>query len=414
MKIDYELASSRLNILQYLSSFYPADFFKDFYFIGCQHLLPSTHLMLRSCFDMGLKPERAALIGKCYSTSIKSEALMRSEGIYVCPSSSQFDSHESYDEQFGNNMSVFLKTALDRLKIPPKAKLIVLDDGGELISLVNSISSQFERVICVEQTSAGYFNLLKSALKVPVINVARCSAKLIVESPIVSEAQSYQITRAIDNLGLRPKRILIIGNGALGQCLSRTFQSRYDVVCYDKLPHRSDVDKNDLDFSSFDLIIGATGESSLSLESIPSLKEGVILASASSSDREFSAPALRKKVKRTTNCHKDLFMEGIHLLNCGFPLNFQGSDEDSIPLEKIQLVIALLFAAICQGVSKLDSETGFVKLDYNYQRIILEKLSMLPLMYKEKQIQQRVYKIPVPHIYKDLYAKEFLKQSNLL
>ncbi|MBX9804158.1 MAG: hypothetical protein K2Y18_00195 [Alphaproteobacteria bacterium] len=334
--------------------------------------------MLRSCFDNGLLPERTALIGKCYSNSPTALALMEEEGIYICPSSSQFDSHQSYDNQFRKNMSEFFQNVVTRLKIPQHAKLIVLDDGGELISIVNSCATMFRQVIGVEQTSAGYHKLAKLKLNIPIINVARCSLKLIGESPAVSEAQIQHITRAINNLGIVPKRILIAGNGALGKYLTQALRLRYDVVCYDKIPHLSEIHKEDLDVSSFDMIIGATGNRIMTSEHISNLKEGVVLVSASSSDREFDASYFRKKIEKNDNCHEDIFVDGIHLLNCGFPVNFQGADEDSIPLEKIQLTIALMFCSIFKGVVETNSK-GLLDLDYP-QRSVLYQLSQGQLL----------------------------------
>jgi len=391
MKINYKSSQTRLAILENLSAKYSSNFLKDYYLIGCQHLLPSTHLMLRSCFDMGLRPEKTALLGKCYSTSSLTQTLMKEEGIYVCPSSTQFDSHESYDDQFRNNISVFLKNAIEKLKIPPNAKLIVLDDGGELIVQLNNFKLNFERVIGVEQTSSGYHKLADIDLKIPVMNVARCSTKLIIESPMIIDAQNLAITKAINTLDLSPKRILIVGNGALGQYLKQSFQVNYDVTCYDKIPYLSDVNEEDLDIATFDLIIGATGNSILPSLRNSSLKEGVILASASSSDREFSASLLRKRVGKVDNCHTDLHVNGIHLLNCGFPINFQGKDEDSVPLEKIQLTVALLFAAICQGISTKDLRNGLVGLDRASQKIVLDRFYSLNqsniLQSKKEQIK---------------------------
>jgi len=65
MKSSCGTSYMRLSLLQHLSSFYPPDLLKDAYLIGCQHILPSTHFMLRSLFDIGLEPQRTALIGKC-------------------------------------------------------------------------------------------------------------------------------------------------------------------------------------------------------------------------------------------------------------------------------------------------------------------------------------------------------------
>ena len=388
MKIQYKNPASRLSILECFSSSYPANFLKDYYLIGCQHLLPSTHLMLRSFFDNGLKPERTALIGKCYSTSPTTQALMREEGIYICPSSAQFDSHQSYDNQFQKNMSIFLKNTIDKLKIPLHAKVIVLDDGGDLISIINKSASKFARVIGVEQTSAGYHKLANIDLKMPVVNVARCSTKLVMESSMVIEAQTQRITSALSSLGLKPNKVLIIGNGALGKYLTRSLRAIYDVVCYDKVARLSEIQEAHLDISNFDLIIGATGNSTLAKEHFGNLKDNVVLASASSSDREFNAPYLRRKVRKINNCHTDLFMDGIHLLNCGFPINFQGDDEDTIPLEKIQITIALMFLATYQGVSSENLQKGLVGLSQYNQKIALSKFYSL----NHNKILQAKYK----------------------
>lgn len=377
MKAAYQSSSSRLSILEHLSSSYASDFLKDFYLIGCQHLLPSTHLMLRTCFDHGLRPERTALIGKCYSTSKTAQTLMKDEGIYVCPSSLEFDSHQPYDDQFQKNISTFAENAIDKLKIPSHAKIMVLDDGGELILAMHNFLPRFERIIAVEQTSAGYHKLANIDLKMPVINVARCLTKLEMESAMVTEAQAHAIAQAIEDLGIKPNKALIFGNGALGKYLLRTLRLHYDVVCYDKVPHLSDIDQEDLDISTFDLIIGATGSSILSPDHIDCLKNGAVLVSASSSDREFAASYLRQKVEKVNNCHTNLTINGVHLLNCGFPVNFQGKDEDSIPLEKIQLTIALLYVALYQGISLPQLKNGFVNLNNHIQKVILKKFHTL-------------------------------------
>lgn len=388
MKIQYKNPSSRLSILECFSSSYSDDFLKDYYLIGCQHLLPSTHLMLRSFFDNGLRPERTALIGKCYSTSPTTHALMQEEGIYVCPSSTQFDSHQSYDDQFQENMSLFLKNTIDKLKIPFGAKVIVLDDGGELISIINKNTSRFGKIIGVEQTSAGYHKLAAIHLKMPVVNVARSSTKLVMESSMVTDPQIQKITRFLNSSGLKPEKVLIIGNGALGKHVALAFRSFYEVTCYDKVAQLSEIKEANLDVSSFDLIVGATGSAILTKEQLCNLKRNVVLASISSSDREFNAPYLRRRIKKIDNCHTDLFIDGIHLLNCGFPLNFQGADEDTIPLEKIQITIALLFLAVYQGISSQNSQKGLVSLDQYNQKIALRKFYSLD----NKEILQTKYR----------------------
>jgi hypothetical protein len=367
---------------------------------------------MRSFFDMGIKPERTALIGKCYSTSTKTLNLMRNEGIYVCSTSVEFDSYQSYDEQFQKNTVEFYRDTIRRLKIPSHAKIIVLDDGGELLSIVNNDPADFERIIGIEQTSSGFWKLNKMDLKIPVINVARSSAKLVVESFMVAEEQTRNITNAIESLNLSPERVLIIGNGSLGNYLASTFQGYYDtVLTYDTVAHRSDLGMENLDLSTFDLIIGTTGVCSLPLEnSVSSLKEDVVLASVSSSDREFGAAYLRKKANQIHHCHTDLSIDGIHLLNCGFPVNFQGADEDTIPLEKIQSTIALLFSATCQGVIQKDLKKGLIPLNPKSQRMILKELSLSEFMYK-KQGSNKIQKQVLDNDQSNNFSKIFTQGS---
>lgn len=51
--------------------------------IAAQHLLQTTHAMLRSLFRVGLDPRNVAVIGKCYSTHPGVVDAMRADGIYV-------------------------------------------------------------------------------------------------------------------------------------------------------------------------------------------------------------------------------------------------------------------------------------------------------------------------------------------
>ena len=116
--------------------------------------------------------------------------------------------------------------------------------------------------------------------------------------------------------------------------------------------------------------MGCTGETSIKPEHFSSLKKGAILVSASSSDREFSAPKLRKLVRRNKDCHKDLKINGLIILNSGFPINFDGNENE--PPKKIQLTRTLIFSAVCLGLTK-SYPKGLIELDKNIQSIIERK-----------------------------------------
>lgn len=123
----------------------------------------------------------------------------------------------------------------------------------------------------------------------------------------------------------------------------------------------------------FDMILSCVGTTVFVPEDYQYFKPGVILASASSSDVEFSAVHLRKRVPQSTDVHADIDVQGkngvIHLLNAGFPLNFDGSRQ-LIPLDKIQLTEALLYSASCIAATGKHAN-GIVPLDTHLQNQLI-------------------------------------------
>ena len=128
-----------------------------------------------------------------------------------------------------------------------------------------------------------------------------------------------------------------------------------------------------LDFSKFDIIIGATGNKMMTHNYYDLLKPNTILVSVSSSDREFDAVHLRELSKKKYKTHDDVKYNSLNLLNCGFPINFSGEDIVSVPLEKIQLICALLMLGVCELATGNIQQKHFVQLDENLTNLIIDK-----------------------------------------
>ncbi len=111
---------------------------------------------------------------------------MQKLGIDVCPSSLSFNSHIPFDQQYRFNIKKFVSQRTLKLKNNQFKKIIILDDGGELIPEVDSVLGKENRAIGIEQTSSGYHKLKNKILNLPIINVARSPAKLNYESPIIA------------------------------------------------------------------------------------------------------------------------------------------------------------------------------------------------------------------------------------
>ncbi len=356
---------NQLELLEFTAKQFSRDTLKDTYLIGCQHVLPSLYYLLKAAIQLGLPPENISIIGKCYSSSKLAFNMLCKEKIFVSDDSFSYDSHLSFDEQFKDYIEKFIQESLLRMKCLDNKKIILLDDGGELITAAKKHINNYNITLGVEQTSSGYNKLCNQVFNFPIINVARSYAKLNFESPHIA-ISILNHTRKIINC--EKKQILIIGKGAIGIALEKYLEKQAYVSFHDIQSNNTLI--NDVNLNQYDIIIGATGNNVMNKEMYHHLKKNVYLISASSSDREFDAVNLRKIVDRNSECHKSYNIQNINLINSGFPLNFYGSDYDNVPLNDIQLTFSLLLAGICQRNSLYN---GISELDKDIQYSILKK-----------------------------------------
>jgi S-adenosylhomocysteine hydrolase len=364
-----------LPLLDFTSTLYPEISLHNALIICAQHLVSTSYSLFCSLFKLGLNPNQLAAIGKCYSTDPLAYSEMKKLGIDVCPSSLAFNSHLSFDEQYQKNIKKFIRRRRHQLTDPKYSKIIVLDDGGELITAINSALGQNDKVIGIEQTSSGFHKLKHKKIGFPIINVARSPAKLNYESPIIARLVVGTLVRRIKELASKPRKILIIGNGSIGAQIEEKLKPHYHVVIFDRVASRSSIDPKEFETSlnRFDLIIGCTGKPVLTPQQYKLLKKPAILVSASSSDREFNAVNLRTRLPKVKNCHQNLFVDDICLINCGFPINFDAEFRE-IDSDDLQLTRALLLAAILQAHCHSDHTVkGFIPLDIENQREIVQK-----------------------------------------
>jgi len=152
--------------------------------IGVQHLMDSTLDIMRLFIHRGLDPKNTFLIGKTYSTSTEVYNDLLEEQINVHKGSFSFDSHQSYDNHFEKILSQFVKQSIKKLTFAGVKKIIVLDDGGHLAKIIKESGLMSKGIVFVgvEQTSSGYHLIKEAGIPFPIINIARCDAKLKYET----------------------------------------------------------------------------------------------------------------------------------------------------------------------------------------------------------------------------------------
>lgn len=349
---------------------------KELVIVGAQHILPSTLSMLQSFFDRGLSPNNVFLIGKCYSTDFQTYCQLKDLGVFVCPSSLEFDPSSSFDSFYASNIKLFANQFMSLLTRLGKMKTIVLDDGGELISQLNTINNDEIQMSCLEQTTSGYEKLKRLDLKMGVVNVARSHAKLKIESGIVAKTAVQAIYEKLFYTTLSPKNILIFGNGAIGGALADGLEGKFNVSLADITSEKSDkpYDYYLKNLSKFDLIIGCVGKTILFKDQIDMLTPGTTLISLSSSDREFDIVDMRSHSVSHSSCHADFeCSNGVKVMNCGFPINFSG-EASKVDIEEFELTRALLALGILQAI-ELSNTSGFVPLNTQVQMALVKQYS---------------------------------------
>lgn len=351
--------------------------------VGIQHILETTHSMFRSLYRFGLKPENVFLLGKCYSTNLDVMNEMLEDGIFVSPGSQLFDSHQKFDDLFEGEVINNIELCRDKLIKKQPSLVIVLDDGGKFLKLFKQFSSVLNcPVIGIEQTSSGYELIKSEKLSFPVINVAKEPLKLEIESPMIAEAFCDRLLASLSELKQKCESFLIIGGGPIGSCIYSRLRKHYlKVDIFDKkkkLSNLKDVAFEDC-LGKYDCYIGCTGKTSIFKSNHKNLNKGAVLASASSSDREFDAVFLRNKISFYKNCHQTIDVNGIKVLNSGFPVNFDGERENITP-DLIQLTISLITAAIIQAATSTeDLEKIIQPINQRFTKIIQEFASLVNL-----------------------------------
>ncbi len=292
----------------------------------------------------------------------------------VCPSSSKFFFDQSFDVQYKQSIREFWKSRIEKILNSGCRRLVVIDDGGELIHVVNEELDAFRakniQISGIEQTSSGFSKLENMNISIPVINVARSKVKLQLESYLIADSIIMNSNLALEEIGLKINKVLIIGNGAIGSKVKEKLNPFYEVDTYDPLLKRSSIPQFEkIDYKQYNLIIGCSGKEVLNSLNSQLLRRETALISGSSSDREFCAVEFRRQMNFIPSCHDNININGIYLINCGFPVNFS-EQYHLVDDEQYQLTRALLFAGVLQSLSQEDSVRGFMDLDTDIQNQI--------------------------------------------
>ncbi len=308
----------------------------DIYLVCCQHLLEPQLVMFKKFIEFGFSPEMIIILGKAYSTNLEIAEELKKLGVYVVQ---PVFNGNSFDEEHKKNCETILDLT------PSDSKVIVLDDGGELIKTFANANRNVS--FAVEQTSSGFRKLESERFNFPVINVARSATKLVQESPLIARHCFERVKEYLETKNVINPKVLVVGLGYIGEAIKQIFEQKGFVVNgYDTKHGHSDLTAVITDTSS-NVIIGASGSPVLEKGDIEKLVSNtpIYFMSVSSSDREFPVISFRK----TKEVHADVMYENITFVNNGFPVTFKGNRNELTPIE-IEKTICLLAGSVLDAV----------------------------------------------------------------
>ena len=356
--------------------------FDELTLIIVPHLLRDFVPFIEALEAAGAKPDKTFIVGIPYS--FKEEA-----HLYLL--------HKGYkniwipeDYPFSREIREVIEAASLKRE-GTNSKILIIEDGGYIVPAIHrSFPDLIEHVIgAVEQTANGiwaYKEIPENERKIATINVAESDLKKRRESPLIGQAVFMNISKLLEKVrvGIRDKRVLVVGYGATGSEVAKSFKGNGAIVSvFDSLPERLEAAKQDgfnisqdleVDMSNQFLVIGCTGKESLHIEHLLRANYGLYIVNASSKRLEIDYSDLSSITQSTENIpgfgtiYHLINGRKITLLANGFPVNFFNAE--SVPDYEIEFIYGLLFMSAVHLISEDNLIPGILEVPNSIQNDI--------------------------------------------
>ena len=367
-----------------------------------QHQLSNQVPMLHALIALGLEPRRTWWLDIPYTSHAKVREYARERlGVPAKQlAETRFRALEPYAPYQHARAIDMLRDIVDS----GTERLLVLDDGAYVLEALASLARSRwpRRIAIVEQTTRGFikFNdsalLRRTALEMPVVNVAQSKPKRTLEPPFIAMAVCAALKPHLERRfrGRLSGNCLVLGYGAIGEQVAAFVESHFGLArarlfvhdpsnqagALARQRHFPPWDRDDFD-TRFELVIGCSGEASFKVGDSVYLDDGALLVSASSGAVELSRQAFIELADASrnddiaierhgldeSNAHVDipirLVDRRVTFVNAGFPVNFNGR-LTVCPTRYIQSTPTLMVAAATQAAAALErGERGVLDLD---------------------------------------------------
>lgn len=327
-----------------------SDKFSNVKLFAIQHLFGDTAEWLLNLARLGLDVD--IVVGIEYSAKETVMERLAAEGFEVLTPS--FNKMES-------TIKDLLRKSFKKCRTTNK-RLLIAEVGGYAVPVLHKHMAESARdcIGAVEETRHGLWLDQKiDKLLIPIFQVAETPLKRL-ESSQVGEAVATAIEIVLRGCGLSLAglSVSVLGFGWIGASVAGAIRNRHAIVnCIDTDPIKA-IEANLLGFEigsretlhNADIIVGATGSTSVTKKQLLNLKDGTFLVSASSKDIEMGLSESRDKIRKTKSISpyvEEITLENgkrINLVTKGFPVNFLL--ETSVSSRVMDIMFADVFACM--------------------------------------------------------------------
>lgn len=400
----YKASLPKLPVLNTLLNkalpFIKTDNLKKTAIIYVHHPLLTSVNLIDAIIQLGAKPKNIFVLGKHYSECLSVVEQISQFGVHYETCSPQVGLGR-FSHSFIRDINWLWKNVLTQVQKDKEIEeILILDHGGHALTFIPQQILQNYKVIGIEKTTGGLVNMEKQGFSppFPIIGVANCAAKKILESPLIAEAV---VKKLLPLIPIDSPNLIcgVVGFGAIGKALTAKLLSMgHKVIVFDNnhqqlqdIKDRPDITiTNELPtlIAFADYIFGCTGRDiTTSHDALRLSPKNKTLISCSSEDIEFlsllqTIQRKKKYDKLVTEPLADIEYKNdaggyIRILRGGFPINFDNTGE-SVPAQDIQLTRALVLGAILQAIhffkkSEILESSLIYSLDPIIQRFVVNE-----------------------------------------
>lgn len=370
---------TELSLLDHFTHSVSLPLMDDILVIVHTHLLPSSYPLFRHLASV-VNSQNLFMLDKPYSTvpRVADKVVeMGAELVRVTMKKGL-----AYEFSVQDSVRVLWDKVLLRLKKAAISKIIIIDDGADVIATVPWSDLPGIAVVGVEQTTRGIVRLKEGYGNFPsVINVAGSALKKEIESCFIAEAVTKEVRTLLHRIG--KKKIGVVGTGNLGQrVIEQLANTKHTVTYYDFSKFNRMGSSREGAITSVseiieknDVILGTTGKDFMKGVVLDKAKGKKYFASASSADVEFYT--ILNRAGFPSDRFESIILEPhpgliLEIVNAGYPINFNRKEEIESAID-MQLTRTLLYAGFVEAleVAKKEKTATIFKLDTQFQRDIL-------------------------------------------